>query len=107
MEEELIEEVYEAPSALESFFNYILPQLPPIGMCLITLALVFVFLCAWKAPRWIKPVGSIALSVTLISITWPYLATFCQDIKANYGAFTLWAVGIHSFTYCLSYSEIP
>lgn len=84
MEEELIEEVYEAPSALESFFNYILPQLPPIGMCLITLALVFIFLCAWKAPRWIKPVGSIALSVTLISITWPYLATFCQDIKANY-----------------------
>ena len=84
MEEELIEEVYDldVPSALEAFFNYVLPTLPPIAMCLITLALVFVFLCAWKAPRWIKPVGSIALSVALISITWPYLTTFCQDAAA-------------------------
>lgn len=86
MEEELIEEVYDldVPTVLESFFNYVLPQMPPIAMCLITLALVFVFLCAWKAPRWIKPVGSIALSVALISITWPYLITFCQDVAADY-----------------------
>jgi hypothetical protein len=84
MEEEIIEEVYEAPTALESFFNYVLPTLPPIAMCMITLALIFVFLCAWKAPRWIKPVGSIALSIALISITWPYLTTFCHDVAADY-----------------------
>ena len=86
MEEELIEEVYDlnVPSALEALFNYVLPTLPPIAMCLITLALVFVFLCAWKAPRWIKPVGSIALSVALISITWPYLTTFCHDEAVDY-----------------------
>ncbi|MBR5706821.1 MAG: hypothetical protein IKX55_04530 [Bacteroidaceae bacterium] len=89
MEEELIEEVFEeiveeAPSASEFFFNHVLPQLPPVAICLITLALVFVFLCAWKAPRWIKPVGSIAFSVALIAITWPYLTTFCRDVAANY-----------------------
>ena len=85
MEEELIEEVVEeAPSALEVFFNRVLPQLPPVAMCLITLALVFVFLCAWKAPRWIKPVGSIAFSIALFATTWPYLTTFCQDVTANY-----------------------
>ena len=84
MEEEIIEEVYEAPTVLESFFNYVLPTLPPIAMCMITLALIFVFLCAWKAPRWIKPVGSISLSIALISITWPYLTTFCHDVAADY-----------------------
>jgi len=81
---ELVEDVDEVPTVLESFFNYVLPTLPPIAMCLITLTLVFVFMCAWKAPRWIKPVGSIALSIAFISITWPYLTTFCQDQAADF-----------------------
>ena len=79
MEEELMEIIEEAPSALEVFFTRTLPTMPPISMCLITLMLLFVFLCAWKAPRWIKPVGSIALAIALITITWPFLSTFRED----------------------------
>ena len=105
MEEELMEIIEDAPSALEIFFTRTLPTLPPISVCLITLMLLFVFLCAWKAPRWIKPVGSIALSIALITITWPFLTTFREDVLyADYIiAPMVYYNGITRFTLLLIY----
>ena len=41
--------------------SYILLQLPGGVLAILTIMLVLVFLCAWKAPRWVRPIGSIAL----------------------------------------------
>lgn len=105
MEEELMEIIEEAPSALEVFFTRTLPTMPPISMCLITLMLLFVFLCAWKAPRWIKPIGSIALSIALITITWPFLSTFREDaLLVDYKISpTVYYLGMTRFTLLLQY----
>lgn len=107
MEDELMEIIEEAPSALEVFFTRTLPTLPPISMCLITLMLLFVFLCAWKAPRWIKPVGSIALAIALITITWPFLSTFREDALVDYRiAPMVYYDGIIRFTLLLIYGVL-
>ena len=60
MEEELIEEVVEEFIDKPSFLTYMLPTLPPVTMSLLTLLLIAVLFCGWKAPRWVKPFGSIA-----------------------------------------------
>jgi len=108
MEEELMEIIEEAPGALEIFFTRTLPTLPPISVCLITLMLLFVFLCAWKAPRWIKPVGSIALAIALITVTWPFLRTFREDaLYADYKiAPMVYYNGITRFTLLLIYGVL-
>ncbi len=108
MEEELMEIIEEAPSALEVFFTRTLPTMPPISMCLITLMLLFVFLCAWKAPRWIKPIGSIALSIALITITWPFLSTFREDaLLVDYKISpTVYYLGMTRFTLLLLYGVL-
>ncbi len=107
MEDELMEIIEEAPSALEVFFTRTLPTLPPVSMCLITLMLLFVFLCAWKAPRWIKPVGSIALAIALITITWPFLNTFREDAIYDYRiAPMVYYNGMTRFTLLLIYGVL-
>lgn len=106
MEDELMG-IIEAPSALEVFFTRTLPTLPPVSMCLITLMLLFVFLCAWKAPRWIKPVGSIALAIALITITWPFLNTFREDAIYDYQiAPMVYYNGMTRFTLLLIYGVL-
>ena len=40
------------------------------GMSMITIALIGVFFCAWKAPAWVKEVGIMAL---VIGIFWQLL----------------------------------
>lgn len=77
MEEELIEEMVdiERPGLLE----YLLPQLPPTALSVLTILLIAVLLCGWKAPRWVKPIGSIAVAFAFLSHAWLYL-TVCPDI---------------------------
>ncbi len=76
MEEELIEEMVdiERPGLLE----YLLPQLPPTALSVLTILLIAVLLCGWKAPRWVKPIGSIAVAFAFLSHAWLYL-TYCPD----------------------------
>lgn len=77
MEEELIEEMVdiERPGLLE----WLLPQLPPTVLSVLTILLIAVLLCGWKAPRWVKPIGSIAVAFAFLSHAWLYL-TACPDI---------------------------
>lgn len=78
MEEELIEELVdiERPGLLE----FLLPQLPPTALSVLTILLIAVLLCGWKAPRWVKPIGSIALAFAILSHAWIFL-TDCHDFK--------------------------
>ena len=80
MEEELIEEVVEDFIDKPSFLSYLLPTLPPVIMSLLTLLLIAVLFCGWKAPRWVKPFGSIAVAISAIAWLWKFIGAFL-DIK--------------------------
>ena len=80
MEEELIEEVVEEIIDKPSFLAYLLPTLPPVTMSLLTLLLIAVLFCGWKAPRWVKPFGSIAVALAFIAWPWKFIGA-CLDIK--------------------------
>ncbi|MBR5935106.1 MAG: hypothetical protein IKZ89_03025 [Bacteroidaceae bacterium] len=81
MEEELIEEVVEGIiDDKPSFLTYLLPTLPPVTMSLLTLLLIAVLFCGWKAPRWVKPFGSIAVALSAIAWLWKFIGAFL-DIK--------------------------
>ena len=80
MEEEIIEEVVEEFIDKPSFLAYLLPTLPPVTMSLLTLLLIAVLFCGWKAPRWVKPFGSIAVALAFIAWPWKFIGAFL-DIK--------------------------
>ena len=40
----------------------------PISMAILTVLLVAVFFAAWKAPRWVKEIGSIACAYAFIQL---------------------------------------
>ena len=80
MEEELIEEVVEEFIDKPSFLSYLLPTLPPVIMSLLTILLIAVLFCGWKAPRWVKPFGSIAVALAFIAWPWKFIGAFL-DIK--------------------------
>ena len=63
--------------------KYILLQLPGGVLAILTIMLVLVFLCAWKAPRWVRPIGSIALGLFALIYVFSLFGGF-YDIQ-NYG----------------------
>ena len=95
------------PSLSETIFNELLPIVPPITMCLITLMLMLILLCAWKAPRWIKPVGSIALALGLIRFALGFVEVFydvtmaCSAVSPN-----VYARGIPIMLFILVYAML-
>ena len=45
----------------------IILQLPGGVLAILTILLVLIFFSAWKAPRWVRPIGSIALGFCALS----------------------------------------
>ena len=80
MEEELIEEVIEdfsGPGPLTILFQMV----PPWILSVFIILLVAILFCGWKAPRWVRPLGSIALAFSFIPWTWRIM-TALSDVKA-------------------------
>lgn len=80
MEEELIEEVVEKvfiPRPL----TVLLQIVPPWILSVFIILLVAILFCGWKAPRWVRPLGSIALAFSFIPWTWRIM-TALSDVKA-------------------------
>ena len=50
----------------------IILQLPGLNLAILTILLVLIVFSAWKAPRWVRPIGSIALGFCALS----YLFSF-------------------------------
>ena len=50
----------------------LIAQQPGGYLAILTILLVLIFLSAWKAPRWVRPIGSIALGFCALS----YLFSF-------------------------------
>ena len=83
MEEELIEEVIEeisGPGPLTLLFQIV----PPWILSVFTILLIAILFCGWKAPKWVRPLGSIALAYSFIPWTWRIM-TALSDVK-NAGA---------------------
>ena len=79
MEEELIEEVVEKvfiPRPLTELFQIV----PSWILSIFIILLVAILFCGWKAPRWVRPLGSIALAYSFIPWTWRIM-TALYDVK--------------------------
>lgn len=82
MEEELIEEVMEeftGPGPITVLFQIV----PPWILSVFTILLIAILFCGWKAPKWVRPIGSIALAFSFIPWTWRIM-TALSDVK-NFG----------------------
>jgi len=60
--------------------NHIISQLPGGILAILTLLLVLIFLSAWKAPRWVRPIGSIALGFFALVYVFSFFQGF-HDIQ--------------------------
>lgn len=60
--------------------SYIFSQLPGGLLAILTILLALMFLCAWKAPRWVRPIGSIALAIGAIHYIYGLMQGF-HDIQ--------------------------
>ncbi|MBR5158775.1 MAG: hypothetical protein IKW84_04235 [Bacteroidaceae bacterium] len=60
--------------------SYIFSQLPGCLLAILTILLALMFLCAWKAPRWVRPIGSIALAISAIHYIYGLILGF-HDIQ--------------------------
>ena len=101
MEEELIEEMVEIerPGLLE----YLIPQLPPIILSVLTILLIAVLLSGWKAPRWVKPIGSIAVAFAFLSHAWMFIGVCPDIIRAGEMSPTVYLPGLQMHNVILLY----
>lgn len=62
----------------------------PISMAILTVLLVAVFFAAWKAPRWVKEIGSIACAYAFIQLCLGLRQMFgvLQEVAASYETVT-------------------
>ncbi|MBR4593724.1 MAG: hypothetical protein IKO33_03980, partial [Bacteroidaceae bacterium] len=61
----------------------IIAQQPGGVLAILTILLVLIFLSAWKAPRWVRPIGSIALGSCVLFILYASLAALSDIGKAG------------------------
>ena len=84
--------------------SYIFSQLPGGLLAILTILLALMFLCAWKAPRWVRPIGSIALAISAIHITYGIMTAF-YDLHLGWGISpTVMAGGLKVTTIVVEYS---
>lgn len=61
----------------------IILQLPGVNLAILTILLVLILLSAWKAPRWVRPIGSIALGFCALSYLFGFFLGL-EDISRAY-----------------------
>ena len=60
----------------------IILQLPGLNLAILTILLVLIFFSAWKAPRWVRPIGSIALGFCALSYLFSFFFGLCDINRA-------------------------
>lgn len=101
MEEELIEEVIEefsGPGPITLLFMTV----PAWILSVFTILLIAILFCGWKAPKWVRPLGSIALAFSFIPWTWRTM-TVLSDVKMA-GAVSpmVWVSGFKIFLFIIT-----
>ena len=61
----------------------IILQLPGVNLAILTILLVLIFFSAWKAPRWVRPIGSIALGFCALSYLFSFFFGLCDINRAS------------------------
>lgn len=79
----------------------------PVGMSILTALLVCLLFAAWKAPAWVKEIGSVALafSILMIAFSWYNAATTLEICEGNISPILLWG-GIKCCLVTLMYGLI-
>lgn len=82
----------------------IIAQQPGGVLAILTLLLVLIFLSAWKAPRWVRPIGSIALGFCVLFLLIDFMAVFSDIFKAGDISPTVMAGGLKLITLTIMYA---
>ena len=81
----------------------IIAQQPGGVLAILTILLVLIFLSAWKAPRWVRPIGSIALGFCALFYFFSFLLGLCDIQKAGDISPTVMAGGLKLMTITILY----
>ena len=100
--------------------SYILSQLPGGILAILTILLVLIFLSAWKAPRWVRAIGSIALGFCALSYIFGFFMGLYDFYRAHeispavmIGGFKAWnlmimyGVFIYFVSHVISFIQKP
>lgn len=98
----------------------IIAQLPGGILAILTILLAMIFLSAWKAPRWVRPIGSIALGFWAFHYVFSFMIGLSDILKAgdisnsimagglklwNFG--TMYALLIYFISHVISFIQKP
>ena len=98
----------------------IIAQLPGGVLAILTILLAMIFLSAWKAPRWVRPIGSIALGFWALYYVYSFMLGLSDIHKAgdisnsviagglklmNFG--TMYALLIYFISHVISFIQKP
>ena len=79
----------------------------PVSMSILTVLLVGLLLAAWKAPAWVKEIGSAALvfSILAVAFSWYNAASAVEACNGNISPALLW-IGLKCCIVTLCYGLI-
>jgi len=102
MEEELLEELIEEEFAGPGPITLLFQIVPPWILSVFTILLIAILFCGWKAPKWVRPLGSIALAFSFIPWTWRIM-TALSDVKMAGGVSPMvWINGFKIFLFIIT-----
>lgn len=96
-------------SSLMSFTSFptLFVEGGPISMSILTILLVCLLFAAWKAPAWVKEIGSAALvfSILAVAFSWYNAASAVEACNGNISPALLW-IGLKCCIVTLCYGLI-
>ena len=84
--------------------SHILSQLPGGVLAILTILLALIFLSAWKAPKWVRPIGSIALAFCAVHYLFSFMWGLSEIQKAGAISPTVMAGGLMTMNLLVMYS---
>lgn len=84
----------------------IIAQQPGGVLAILTILLVLIFLSAWKAPRWVRPIGSIALGSCVLFLLLNTIIALSDIWKAGDISISVLGGGLKLMTFTLIYGFI-
>ena len=84
--------------------SHILSQLPGGVLAILTILLALIVLSAWKAPKWVRPIGSIALAFCAVHYLFSFMWGLSDIQKAGAISPTVMAGGLMTMNLLVMYS---
>jgi hypothetical protein len=81
-------------------------QQPGGILAILTILLVLIFLSAWKAPRWVRPIGSIAFGFCILFLLYTSMEVLTDIWKAGDISITVLGGGLKLMFFTLIYGFV-